>query len=266
VREKIFVIKIGGAIVENTGHRRSFLQKIASCKTPRVLVHGGWLMTTHMCRKMGIPVQMVDGKRITDEDALEVTTMVYGGFISKTLVAELQALGCPAIGLTGADANIIEAHKRPVDKVDYGFVGDIDRVCSGPLEMFFQAGILPILSPLTHDKNSSHGSLLTTNADMVACKTAIALSEKFDVELIFCFDQNGILADVSENDSVITQLTENYHQLLSSQGQIHSDMKLILQNAFQSLKNGVAQVRVCHVNDIHRALNGQSVGTLCTLE
>lgn len=188
--DKLTIIKVGGKIVEEEQSLRQLLKDFSQIEGYKVLVHGGGRSATKLAEKLGIESRMVNGRRVTDRDTLEIVTMVYGGLVNKNIVAGLQALGVNALGLTGADMNIIRSEKRPVKEVDYGFVGDVKEVNTETLSSLIQQGIVPILAPLTHDKE---GNILNTNADTIAGETAKALALKFDVTLIYCFEKRGVL-------------------------------------------------------------------------
>lgn len=186
MKEKITVVKVGGAVVEDEARLSRLLSDFSAIEGRKVLVHGGGRRATAVASRLGIESKMVNGRRITDRDMLEVVTMVYGGLVNKNLVARLQANGVDAIGLTGADIDVIRSHKRPVKDVDYGFVGDVDHVDGHKLRTLIEAGITPVMAPLTHDGN---GNILNTNADTIAAETAKALAEHYDVTLIFSFEK-----------------------------------------------------------------------------
>ena len=189
MKEKLTIIKVGGKIVEEEDSLRRLLRDFAAIEGHKVLVHGGGRSATQFATRLGIESQMVNGRRITDAAMLEVVTMVYGGLVNKHIVACLQAVGVNALGLTGADMNVIRSHKRPVKDVDYGFVGDVDTVDAGALSTLVRAGVVPVMVPLTHD---GKGQLLNTNADTIAGETAKALAAEFDVTLIYCFEKKGV--------------------------------------------------------------------------
>ena len=198
------IVKIGGNVIDNPQALTSFLTVFSSIKGPKILVHGGGKSATALAKKTGLEVQMVDGRRITDAATLELITMVYAGKINKTIVAQLQALDCNALGFTGADANTITSEKRPVSTLDYGFVGDVKNVETSTLELLLNHGVSPVFCALTHDQN---GQLLNTNADTIASELAIAFASQFEVELYYCFEKNGVLKDVNDDSSVIEKIT-----------------------------------------------------------
>ena len=217
----------------------SFLTVFSSIEGPKILVHGGGKSATALAKKTGLEVQMVDGRRITDAATLELITMVYAGKINKTIVAQLQALDCNALGFTGADANTITSVKRAVSTLDYGFVGDVKKVETSTLELLLNHGVSPVFCALTHDQN---GQLLNTNADTIASELAIAFASLFEVELYYCFEKNGVLKDVNDENSVIEKITQSsYKELLDSQV-IYEGMLPKLNNCFHALEHQVSKV------------------------
>lgn len=238
------IIKIGGNILDNPELLKTMLDSFVKTEGGKMLIHGGGKIANVLMKQMGIEPKMVDGRRITDEKTLEIVTMVYGGLINKNLVCQLQSRGCNAIGLTGADANIIPAVKRPVKEIDYGFVGDIDtsKINSDTLAIFISNELTPVIAPLTHDDN---GSILNTNADTIASSVAIALSSHFKVRLVYCFEKKGVLSNVNDEDSVIHKINEKQFASLKGAGAIHSGMIPKLDNAFSALKAGVSEIIIC---------------------
>jgi len=208
IMKTLKVIKIGGNIIDNDNALQQFLKDFASIKTPKILVHGGGKLATKLAQQMQVEVNMVDGRRITDQDTLDIITMVYAGKINKTIVAQLQANNCNAIGFSGADGNTIISNKRPVKAIDYGFVGDVKKVNTKTLELLLNNHITPIFCAITHDEN---GQLLNTNADTIASEIAIGFAPIYNTALYYCFEKNGVLKDVENNDSVIENInTESY--------------------------------------------------------
>ena len=239
MKEKITVIKVGGKIVEEDASLAALLDRFAAIDGRKVLIHGGGRSATHIAEKLGIESRMVDGRRITDGKTLKIVTMVYGGLVNKNIVAGLQARGVNALGLTGADCNIIKAHKRPVKEIDYGFVGDVDYADGEMLSRLIEQGITPIVAPLTHD---GKGTILNTNADTMAAETAKALATVYDTTLIYCFELPGVMSDPNDADSLIPIITgESYKQLLDN-GTISGGMIPKMENAFNAICNGVAKV------------------------
>ena len=247
MKEKITIIKVGGKIVEEAATLAGLLDRFAAIEGRKVLIHGGGRSATRMAERLGIESRMVDGRRITDEATLQVVTMVYGGLVNKNIVAGLQARGVNALGLTGADCNIITAHKRPVKTIDYGFVGDVDSADGKMLSSLIEQGITPVVAPLTHD---GKGNMLNTNADTIAAETAKALAKHYDVTLVYCFELPGVMRDPEDADSLIATITgESYRQLLAD-GTISGGMIPKMENAFNAIENGVAEVIITKADAI----------------
>jgi len=251
----ITVVKIGGNIIDNPDKLNGFLCHFAAIKGQKVLVHGGGKLATELADKLHIPQQMVQGRRITDAETLDVITMVYTGLINKNIVADLSAMGCTSLGVCGADADLILADRRPVKEVDYGFVGDIKHVNGYMLFGWLSQGILPVISPVSHD---GQGQLLNTNADTIASVIAVALSAYDSVSLIYCFEKMGVLLDIKDNTSVIPTLNEEQIKKLKNEGLIHSGMLPKLENAIQTVKNGVESVIIGHADDLPDIILGKS--------
>ena len=244
MKEKLTIVKVGGAVVENELQLSQLLKDFSAIEGRKVLVHGGGRKATKMAERLGIETQMVNGRRITDSDMLEVVTMVYGGLVNKNLVARLQANGINALGLTGADANAIRSHKRPpvvVDgsPVDYGFVGDVDAADGNMLSRLIEAGITPVMAPLTHD---GEGHILNTNADTIASETAKALADIYDVTLIFSFEKKGVLSNPDDDDSVIPVITRALFDNYKADGTISGGMLPKIENALNAVDAGVSKV------------------------
>ena len=244
MKEKLTIVKVGGAVVEDELQLSQLLRDFSVIEGRKVLVHGGGRKATKMAERLGIETHMVNGRRITDQDMLEVVTMVYGGLVNKNLVARLQASGINALGLTGADANVIRSHKRPpivVDgsPIDYGFVGDVDEVAHTTLSHLIEAGITPVMAPLTHD---GEGNILNTNADTIASETAKALANDYDVTLIFSFEKKGVLANPADDDSVIPIITRTLFEKYKSNGTISGGMLPKIENALSAVEAGVSRV------------------------
>ena len=250
---KINIVKIGGNIIDDENKLNQFLQDFAQLPEQKVLIHGGGKIATEVAKKLGIEAQLVDGRRITDAEMLKVVTMVYGGLVNKNIVAKLQAYGCNALGLTGADANIIPAQKRPVKTIDYGFVGDItaEKIQVKNLRLFVENGLTPVIAPLTHDGN---GNLLNTNADTIASTVAVALAKSFVTKLTYCFEKKGVLANIEDENSVIHQITKKTYQTLKQDGTIVQGMIPKLDNAFSAIDAGVKSVFICHADDVLQIL------------
>ena len=238
-QSKLTVIKVGGKIVEEAETLQALLNDFAAIEGHKVLVHGGGRSATKIAAQLGIETQMVNGRRITDADMLRVVTMVYGGLVNKNIVAGLQARGINAVGLTGADMNVILSDKRPVKDIDYGFVGDVKQVDGERLASLIQSGIVPVMAPLTHD---GKGNILNTNADTIAGETAKALATYFDVTLVYCFEKKGVLRDEADDDSVISHINRQQFAELVEQGVVQGGMIPKLENAFQAIDAGVKEV------------------------
>ena len=237
--ELLKIIKIGGNIIDDPQALKSFLREFALIKGPKVLVHGGGKLATQMAEKMNIPVQMKEGRRITDSDTLDLITMVYAGTINKNIVAQLQANACNAIGFSGADGNAIISVKRPIKTIDYGFVGDVKQVNTTTLELLLNNDITPVFCAITHDKN---GQLLNTNADTIASELAISFAKQFKTELYFCFEKSGVLRDITDEHSVVTNINTKTYKTLIDDGIITDGMLPKLNNCFHAINNNVARV------------------------
>lgn len=246
-KEKLTLVKVGGKIVEEEETLKDLLRDFSRIEGFKVLVHGGGRSATKLSERLGIESRMVNGRRVTDAETLRVVTMVYGGLVNKNIVAGLQALGVNALGLTGADMNIIRSEKRPVAEVDYGFVGDVKEVNAGLLAMLIREGIVPVLAPLTHD---GEGHILNTNADTIAGETAKALAGHFDVSLVFCFEKKGVLRDENDDESVIPSLSRAEFCRLVEEGVIQGGMIPKLENAFQAVDAGVKEVIITQASEI----------------
>lgn len=249
MREKLTVIKVGGKIVEEDATLNRLLDDFAAIEGHKVLVHGGGRSATKLATQLGVESKMVNGRRITDAETLKVVTMVYGGLVNKNIVAGLQARGVNALGLTGADMNVIRSVKRPVQEVDYGFVGDVETVDASLLSDLIHKGVVPVMAPLTHD---GKGHMLNTNADTIAGETAKALSKFFDVTLVFCFEKKGVLRDENDDDSVIPQITPDEFRCYVEDGVIQGGMIPKLENSFAAIHAGVTEV----VITLATAING----------
>jgi acetylglutamate kinase len=257
----LFIVKIGGNIIDDDTALNLFLKDFATINANKILVHGGGKIASNLGEKLGIKPNYVQGRRITDTATLEVVTMVYGGLINKKIVALLQALQCNAIGLTGADANIIKAVKRPVKQIDYGFVGDISAqsVQVNVLTTLVAEKIIPIIAPLTHDGS---GQILNTNADTIAACLAISLSSLFDVRLIYCFEKNGILKNIEDENSTIDLLTKSTYQQLLIENKLFAGILPKIDNAFAAIDSGVQEVVIGHAKHILKNTSNFTVGTL----
>ena len=238
--EKVTIVKVGGAIVEDNEQLAQLLTDFAAIPGKKVLVHGGGRRATKVAAALGIESKMVNGRRITDEQMLEVVTMVYGGLVNKNLVAKLQAKGVNALGLTGADMDVIHSHKRPVkDGEDFGYVGDVERANGKMLQTLIQEGITPVMAPLTHDGN---GNILNTNADTIASETAKALAPYYDVTLIYSFEKKGVLSNPDDDNSVIPVITRSDFEKYQADGTIGGGMIPKIENALAAVDAGVKEV------------------------
>ncbi len=260
---KLFVIKIGGNVLDDEKSLKSFLKDFASIQSPKILIHGGGKIATKLGEQLGIGSHYIKGRRITDAPTLDLVTMVYGGLVNKQIVAQLQSLNCNAMGLTGADGNLIKAIKRPVGDVDFGFVGDIttESVNSTLLYFLLKQNVIPIFAPLTH----ASGSMLNTNADTIASVLAISLSKHFDTRLIFCFEKTGVLRDVNKEDSVITSLNKQLYEKLLKEGALHDGILPKLENAFAAINSGVKEVLIGEHTNLLANTSYETKGTLITL-
>ena len=240
MKEKLTIVKVGGAIVEDEAQLTQLLKDFSAIEGNKVLVHGGGRRATQIAASLGIESKMVNGRRITDADMLNVVTMVYGGLVNKNLIARLQANGVNALGLTGADMDVIRSHKRPLkDGIDFGFVGDVDQVNGALLCQLIKTGITPVMAPLTHD---GQGNILNTNADTIASETAKALAPYYDVTLIFSFEKKGVLRNPDDDDSVIPVITHADFIKYKADGTISGGMLPKIENAFAAINAGVEQV------------------------
>ncbi len=239
MKERLTIVKVGGKIVESEDSLAQLLLDFREVEGHKVLVHGGGRTATDVAAKLGIETKMIDGRRVTDAEMLRVVTMVYAGLVNKNVVARLQACGVNALGLTGADMDVIRSHKRRGTSVDYGFVGDVDAVDGARLAQLVRSGITPVLAPLTHD---GKGSMLNTNADTVAGETAKALAGHFDVTLMYCFEHAGVLADPENADSVIRHINKNSFRELVDTGVVSGGMIPKIENALAAVDAGVGRV------------------------
>ena len=240
MREQLTIVKVGGAVVEDELQLSQLLKDFSAIEGRKLLVHGGGRRATKMAERLGVETHMVGGRRITDEQMLEVVTMVYGGLVNKQVVARLQAIGVNAIGLTGADGDVIRSHKRPLkDGIDYGFVGDVDKADGEQLSRLIEAGITPVIAPLTHD---GMGHILNTNADTMASETAKALAGRYDVTLIFSFEKKGVLLNADDDESVIPVITHADYERYKADGTISGGMLPKIENALAAVDAGVSRV------------------------
>lgn len=253
--ESLFIIKVGGAVVEDEAQLRQLLSDFRNIEGRKILVHGGGRRATAIAAKLGIETKMVNGRRVTDAEMLEVVTMVYGGLVNKTIVARLQALGIDAAGLTGADMDCIRSHRRPPVSIsgqegalDYGFVGDVDSVSAAKIAHFIEAGITPVVAPLTHD---GQGQMLNTNADTIAAEVAKGMAaEGYDVTLVYCFEKAGVLANADDETSVIPLITSDSFRQLVADGTISGGMLPKIENALAATHAGVSRVLITRSTDL----------------
>jgi acetylglutamate kinase len=252
--DKLYVIKIGGDVIDDAQRLRSFVASFATLPGRKLLVHGGGKLATQMASQLGIQQQMVDGRRITDAETLKVVTMVYGGLINKQIVALLQAEGVNAIGLTGADANALTAHKRKA-AIDYGFVGDVDEVNAKFFQLLLEQSLVPVLAPLTHD---GQGQMLNTNADTIAKVVAVALSSVFDVHLVFSFNKAGVLLDSENDSSVLPELSQTMYAGMKEKNQVYAGMLPKLDNAFDALSKGVQKLTIGNAAEITNIIENKA--------
>lgn len=247
MKEHLTIIKVGGKIVENPESLNVLLKDFAAVEGKKLLVHGGGRSATQMAARLGVETKMVDGRRITDEAMLEVVTMVYGGLVNKRIVAGLQALGVNAVGLTGADMNIVLSDKRKVLAVDYGWVGDVKRVNAEAVATLIESGCCPVVAPLTHD---GCGHMLNTNADTMAGEMAKAMAAHYDVTLMFCFEKPGVLADENDDSSLIPTITPAVLDDLKRRGVVSGGMIPKLDNAIACVSAGVESVVITQADRI----------------
>jgi acetylglutamate kinase len=261
-KPSLTLVKIGGNVIDQPSLLEKFISDFSKIEGHKVLVHGGGKVASELSRQMGIEPVMVNGRRVTDIDTLRIVTMVYGGLINKNLVAMLQAKGCNAAGLTGADGNTIQAHKRIHPEINFGFVGDIDEVNTLLINSLIHAGITPVVAPLTHDL---HGHILNTNADTIAAELAVALSDTYEVQFFYCFEKKGLLMDIEDDDSVIKNVYPEDIDALKSKGVIAAGMIPKVDNIADAITRGVEKVVLCNAEDITTIIAGNShFGTIFT--
>ena len=262
--ETLQIIKIGGNIIDVPEKLHRFLTCFSRLKGNKILVHGGGKVATDISKDLGVESKMVDGRRITDAETLKIITMVYAGLINKNIVAQLQARQCNAIGLTGADANLIPAKMRSTEVMDYGFVGDIQSefIQTKNLKLFLNNHLVPVFAPLTHDQK---GSLLNTNADTIASCLAVALATDFKVNLIYCFEKPGVLMDPEVEDSLIKKINIRDYPSLKDKGIVSKGMIPKMDNAFHALKKGVRKVLICHADALNENSEIEIQGTELTI-
>lgn len=259
MKPELSIVKIGGNVIENTAELQHFLELFSALNTPKLLVHGGGKKATDLGQKLGVKSKLVGGRRITDADSLDVALMVYGGLVNKKIVAALQAMKCNALGLSGADANLIQAYKRPVGEIDFGFVGDVEGVNGKTLKSLLDLDIVPVFCALTHDQK---GQMLNTNADTIAAELAIALGTDYKVTLYYCFEKKGVLSDKDDEQSVIQNINWPLYQELKSNKTISDGMLPKMENSFRALKSNVD--RVC-IGNTSMLKSGTGLFTTLTL-
>lgn len=250
------MIKIGGNIIDDSGALNPFLNDFATMASPKILIHGGGKLATELSAQLGIETKMVEGRRITDEETMKVVTMTYAGWVNKTIVAALQSKKCNALGLSGVDANLIPAQKRPVKDIDYGWVGDINKakINTGFLKHILSLGIAPVIAPISSDAD---GHLLNINADTIAKTIAEAISEHYQVKLVYCFEKSGLLLDINDDNSVINEIDFAQAEQLKKEGIINAGMVPKIDNALEALNNGVSSVVIGHAKNIVEIINGE---------
>lgn len=248
MKQQITIVKVGGKIVENPETLNQLLHDFSALPGKKVLVHGGGRTATDMASRLGIETHMVEGRRITDADMLRVVTMVYAGLVNKNVVARLQGCGVNALGLTGADMDVIRSHRRPLKNgIDYGFVGDVDHVDGERLSMLVEASITPVMAPLTHN---GQGDMLNTNADTIAAETAKALAAHYDVTLVYCFEHAGVLTNPDDEESVIPLITREKFELLKADGTVSGGMLPKIENSLAAVEAGVKRVVITKADKI----------------
>lgn len=264
MKEVLYVVKIGGNIIDDEEKLSNFLTQFANISSPRqqaglgvkkILIHGGGKLATKLAEQMNVPQQMIDGRRITDAETLKIVTMVYAGYINKNVVAQLQASNCNAIGLTGADGNVILAHKRNHPTIDYGFAGDVDAINTTLLKSLLDQEIAIVMAPITHD---GQGQLLNTNADTIAQEVATSLSNLYNVQLVYSFEKSGVLLDANDDSTVINSIHPTYYQQLKSEQKIFAGMIPKLDNAFAALNRGVKKVIIGKAEQLTDLITGKA--------
>ncbi len=253
--DKLFVIKIGGNIIDDKERLSLFLKEFAAIEEKKILVHGGGKLATRLAEDLGIQQKLLDGRRITDAETLKIVTMVYAGYINKNIIATLQSFDCNSIGLSGADGDSILAHKREHPGLDYGFVGDVDAINADLIYTLLNKNISIVFAPITHDQK---GQLLNTNADTIAQEIAKGMSNIFDVELVYAFEKNGVLLNADDDKSVISKINPEYYKELKEKQRIFAGMIPKLDNAFSALKNGVNKVLIGKAENLKLLIQGSS--------
>ena len=257
--DKLYIIKIGGNIIDDEKKLSSFLATFASLKEKKILVHGGGKLATKLAATMGIEQKMIDGRRITDAETLKIVTMVYAGYVNKNIVAQLQAHSCNAVGLSGVDGDCILAHKRKHPVVDYGYVGDVDHINSELISNLLNQQLTIVFAPITHDQN---GQLLNTNADTIAQELAKGMSSSYNVQLIYSFEKSGVLLDADDDKTVIPVINPASYKKLKSEEKIFAGMIPKLDNAFTALNSGVSKVIIGKAENLNELIKGSSGTTI----
>ena len=262
-KERLLVIKIGGNVIDDSNQLHSFLNEFSNIETKKILVHGGGKIATRIGEKLGIQSNYIDGRRITDDETIDLVTMVYGGLVNKKIVAKLQSMDCNAIGISGADANLLPAQKRPVKEIDFGWVGDIEtnKIKTETWRTLLENNLTPVVAPLTHD---TKGHILNTNADTIASAIAVNLSSYYAVTLIYCFEKNGILLDVNDEHSVVKDLNEKKYQQLKETKILFAGILPKIDNAFEAINKGVQEVVIGNSAQLSLLINNES-GTKISL-
>jgi acetylglutamate kinase len=256
-KERLYVIKIGGNVIDDSNQLHSFLNEFSNIEAKKILVHGGGKIATRIGEKLGIQSNYIDGRRITDDETIDLVTMVYGGLVNKKIVAKLQSVDCNAIGISGADANLLPAKKRPVKEIDFGWVGDIetDKIKTETWHILLESNLTPVVAPLTHDNK---GHILNTNADTIASAIAVNLSLYYTVTLIYCFEKNGVLLDVNDELSVVKDLNEKKYQQLKATKSLFAGILPKIDNAFEAINKGVQEVVIGNSAQLFRLINNES--------
>ena len=255
-KQQLLIVKIGGNVIDNDKSLTSFLKDFSNIPGKKILVHGGGKIATSIGEKSGIQSQYIDGRRITNDETIDLVTMVYGGLVNKKIVALLQSNNNNAIGITGADANAMPATKRPIKEINYGWVGDInaDNINYETWQLFLNNGLIPVLAPLTHD---GKGHMLNTNADTMAAMLSISMARHYHVKLIYCFEKNGIMGDVNDDNSLLTQLDAKTYSLLKKNNKLFAGILPKIDNAFLALNNGVEEVIIGNSSNLLQLIKGE---------
>ncbi|MDQ2719155.1 MAG: acetylglutamate kinase [Bacteroidota bacterium] len=261
-KEKLFIIKIGGNVIDTPVNLDLFLKEFAGIADKKILVHGGGKIATAIGEKLGIRSKYIEGRRITDDETIDLVVMVYGGLVNKKIVAKLQSLNCNAVGITGADADLLPATKRTVKEIDYGWVGDVNTndINSKFWRLFLGNGLTPVVAPLTHD---GEGHILNTNADTIASVLSVNLSSYYDVILIFCFEKNGVLENIDDENSVISNLTAEEYLLLKKSRKLFAGILPKIDNAFDAVNKGVKEVLIGNTSQLDFLINGKCGTKIC---